>query len=434
MDEYNKPDLSHVISQGQRADDLTRQTAGEFAEQFNLRLFPHTWVTDIDAEAHVVKSQNNQWQYDKLVLATGASAFVPPVPGRELMLTLNSQQEYRACETQLRDARRVLIVGGGLIGSELAMDFCRAGKAVTLIDNAASILASLMPPEVSDARRVLIVGGGLIGSELAMDFCRAGKAVTLIDNAASILASLMPPEVSSRLQHRLTEMGVHLLLKSQLQGLEKTDSGILATLDRQRCIEVDAVIAATGLRPETALARRAGLTINRGVCVDSYLQTSNADIYALGDCAEIKIAATGLRPETALARRAGLTINRGVCVDSYLQTSNADIYALGDCAEINGQVLPFLQPIQLSAMVLAKNLLGNNTPLKLPAMLVKIKTPELPLHLAGETQRQDLRWQINTERQGMVARGVDDADQLRAFVVSEDQMKEAFGLLKTLPM
>lgn len=92
MDEYNKPDLSHVISQGQRADDLTRQTAGEFAEQFNLHLFPQTWVTDIDAEARVVKSQNNQWQYDKLVLATGASAFVPPVPGRELMLTLNSQK------------------------------------------------------------------------------------------------------------------------------------------------------------------------------------------------------------------------------------------------------------------------------------------------------------------------------------------------------
>ena len=85
-------------------------------------------------------------------------------------------------------------------------------------------------------------------------------------------------------------------------------------------------------------------------------------------------------------------------------------------------------------MVLAKNLLGNNTPLKLPAMLVKIKTPELPLHLAGETQRRDLRWQICTESQGMVARGVDGADQLRAFVVSEDRMKEAFGLLKTLPM
>lgn len=340
MDEYNKPDLSHVVSQAQCADDLTRQSAGEFAEQFTLRLFPHTRVTDIDATSQVVRSQDKQWQYEKLVLATGASAFVPPVAGHALMLTLNSQQEYRASETQLRDAQRVLIVGGGLIGCELAMDFCRAGKAVTLIDN-----------------------------------------------AASLLASLMPPEVSSRLQHRLTEMGVHLLLKSQLQGLEKAASGIRATFGSHRCAEFDAVVAATGLRPETTLAHRAGLRINRGICVDSYLQTSHANIYALGDC-----------------------------------------------AEINGQVLPFLQPIQLSAMYLAKNLLGANVPLKLPAMLVKIKTPELPLHLAGETQRRDLHWHIAAQPDGMVARGLNGDGQLCAFVVSEDRMKEAFTLLKSLPV
>lgn len=340
MDEYNKPDLSHAISLSQRANDLTRQTAGEFAEQFNLRLFPYTWVTDIDAAAHCVKAKDKQWHYNKLVLATGASAFVPPIEGHELMLTLNSQQEYQACETTLRDARRVMIVGGGLIGTELAMDFCRAGKYVTLVDH-----------------------------------------------AASILSVLMPAEVSSRLQHRLTDMGVHHLLKSQLQSLTKTDTGIRATLDRNRSVEVDVVIAATGLRPETALARRAGA-------------------------------------ET----------HRGVKVDSYLQTTQPDIYALGDCAEINGQVLPFLQPIQIGAMVLAKNLLGISTPLKLPAMLVKVKTPELPLHLAGETQRQDLKWQITLEPQGMVARGMDDDGQLRAFVVSEDRMKEAFALLKSLPV
>ncbi|WP_449553873.1 NADH:flavorubredoxin reductase NorW [Lelliottia amnigena] len=340
MDEYNKPDLSHVISQSQRADDLTRQTAGEFAEQFNLRLFPYTWVTDIDAAAHCVKAKDKQWHYDKLVLATGASAFVPLIEGHELMLTLNSQQEYKACETTLRDAQRVMIVGGGLIGTELAMDFCRAGKSVSLVDH-----------------------------------------------AASILSALMPAEVSSRIQHRLTDMGVHQLLKSQLQSLTKTDTGIRATLDRNRSVEIDVVVAATGLRSETALARRAGA-------------------------------------ETHL----------GVKVDSYLQTTQPDIYALGDCAEINGQVLPFLQPIQVSAMYLAKNLLGTSTPLKLPAMLVKVKTPELPLHLAGETQRQDLNWQITLETQGMVARGMDNDGQLRAFVVSEDRMKEAFALLKSLPV
>jgi nitric oxide reductase FlRd-NAD(+) reductase len=337
MDEYNKPDLSHVISLGQSAEDLTRQSAGEFAEQFNLRLFPQTRVTEIDPTRHCVKSQQREWFYDKLVLATGASAFVPPVPGSELMLTLNSQQEYQACGATLRDAQRVLIVGGGLIGSELAMDFNRAGKTVTLVDT-----------------------------------------------AASVLASLMPPEVSSRLQHRLTESGVHLLLKSQLLGLESTAGGIQARFDRDRTLEVDAVVAATGLQPQTALAHQAGIAVRRGIVVDSQLRTSVGDIYALGDC-----------------------------------------------AEINGKLLPFLQPIQICAMWLAKTLLGQQATLSLPPMLVKVKTPDLPLHLAGETQRGDLHWQIEARPDGMVAKGF-EGEKLCAFVVSEDRMKEAFGLLKAL--
>ncbi|HDH7814755.1 TPA: NADH:flavorubredoxin reductase NorW [Raoultella ornithinolytica] len=338
MDEYNKPDLSHVVSRGQRADDLTLQTAGEFAEQYHLRLFPYTWVSDLDAAAKVVKSQDREWRYDKLVLATGAAPFIPPVPGHELMLTLNSQREYGAAQSQLLDAQRVLIVGGGLIGCELAMDFCRAGKAVTVVDN-----------------------------------------------SASVLSALMPPEVSSRLQHRLTDMGVHLMLKTQLEGLEQTADGIRVSLDRQRSVTVDAVVAAAGLRPETALARHAGLMIRRGVVVNSRLQTSDPAIYALGDC-----------------------------------------------AEINGSVLPFLQPILLSAMCLAKNLLSQANELTLPPMLVKVKTPDLPLHLAGETQRDDLTWNLVAAKEGVVAKGVDAANQLRAFVVSEDRMKEAFALLKQL--
>jgi nitric oxide reductase FlRd-NAD(+) reductase len=77
--------------------------------------------------------------------------------------------------------------------------------------------------------------------------------------------------------------------------------------------------------------------------------------------------------ETALARHAGLMIRRGVVVNSRLQTSDPAIYALGDCAEINGSVLPFLQPILLSAMCLAKNLLSQANELTLPPMLVKVK-------------------------------------------------------------
>ena len=67
-------------------------------------------------------------------------------------------------------------------------------------------------------------------------------------------------------------------------------------------------------------------------------------------------------------------------------------------------------------------------------MLVKVKTPDLPLHLAGRNAAtRYLNWQIAIESQGMVARGIDADDQLRAFVVSEERMKEAFALLKSLP-
>jgi nitric oxide reductase FlRd-NAD(+) reductase len=144
------------------------------------------------------------------------------------------------------------------------------------------------------------------------------------------------------------------------------------------------------------------------------------------------VAAAGLRPETALARHAGLQTHRGVVVNSQLQTSHPAIYALGDCAEINGMVLPFLQPILLSAMCLGKNLLTQQGELKLPPMLVKVKTPDLPLHLAGDTRREDLTWHIVAAKDGLVAKGVDAENQLRAFVVSEDRMKDAFALLKQL--
>jgi nitric oxide reductase FlRd-NAD(+) reductase len=338
IDEYNKPDLSHVISQNQQADALTRQRAGAFAEQFNVALNPHSWVTDIDPRERLVTCSDQQWAYDKLVLATGSSPLLPPIPGKELMLTLHSQQEYRACESVLRNAARVMILGGGLIGTELAMDFCRAGKQVMVVDN-----------------------------------------------APSLLASLMPVEVSSRLQSHLNKMGVELLFNQQLASLTQTPQGINAALSHGRTVDVDAVVAAIGLRSSIGLAQRAGLAVNRGIEVNQQLQTSDANIYALGDC-----------------------------------------------AEIGGKVLPFLQPIQFSAMLLAKNLLGATDALKLPAMLVKVKTPELPLHLAGETQRTDLNWQITAGQEGLIAKGYDNTQQLRAFIVSEDHMKLAFGLLREL--
>lgn len=340
IDEYNKPDLSHVISQAQSADDLTKQTAQDFAQQYQLAIHPYTQITDISTDEKRIQSmQGEQWYYDKLILATGAKTYCPPISGHELMLTLNSQQEYRAYETQIHHAKRVLILGAGLIGTELAMDFSRAGKEVILAD----------------------ISGQL-------------------------LSSLIPADLSGRLQSSLTEIGVRLMLKSPLQSLTQTDNGILATFNQHHQLTVDCVIAATGLTPNIKLAHLAGLHTDRGIIVNEYLQSSDKDIYALGDC-----------------------------------------------AQINGSLLPFLQPIQLSAMHLAKSLVGEkNAPLNLPPMIIRVKTPLMPLHLAGETARNDLTWNISTTQSGIIAKGFDENDVLRAFVVTEEQVKEAFALLRAL--
>ncbi len=340
IDEYNKPDLSHVISQAQTADDLTKQTAEDFAQQYQLAIHPYTQIIDINTDEKRIQSmQGEQWYYDKLILATGAKTYCPPISGHELMFTLNSQQEYRAYETQIHHAKRVLILGAGLIGTELAMDFSRAGKEVILAD----------------------ISGQL-------------------------LSSLIPSDLSGRLQSSLTEIGVRLMLKSPLQSLTRTDNGILAIFNQHHQLTVDCVIAATGLTPNIQLAHLAGLHTDRGIIVNEYLQSSDKDIYALGDCAQIK-----------------------------------------------GNLLPFLQPIQLSAMHLAKSLVSENTtPLNLPPMIIRVKTPLMPLHLAGETARNDLTWNINTTQSGVIAKGFDQNDVLRAFVVTEEQVKEAFTLLRAL--
>nr|WP_310616803.1 NADH:flavorubredoxin reductase NorW [Pantoea cypripedii] len=339
-DDYSKPELSHVFSRGIPANALTQLSAQDFAEKNRLTLHPYTRVNRIDTVGHIVETDKGAFPYKKLVLATGATAIRPAIAGSELMFTLNSQQEYRLAESALRDARRILLLGGGLIGTELAMDLNRAGKDVILADR-----------------------------------------------SSTLLASLMPAEISGRLQAHLTRAGVRMMLSAELHSLRADGSHLSASFQHHEPVNCDAVICAIGLRPETALAQRAGLTTQRGIVV-------GAD----------------------------------------LATSDPDIYALGDCAEIAGKHLPFLQPAQLSALILARILCGQPGQLQLPPMLVRVKTPDMPLHLAGDTTNPDLNWTMTFNRGGMIAKGCDKEGSLQAFVVSEDNMKLAFTLLKQLTL
>lgn len=341
-DEYSKPELSHVFSKQQTANDLIRQSACEFAADNNILLINNTLIESIDTDSQTVHYGDNAITYSELVLATGASALVPPFAGNAIdeIVTLNSLTEYEQQQDKLACAKSVLVLGAGLIGTEIAMD-----------------LAS------------------------------SGKSVTLCDRASSLMPTLLPPFISAGLFQEMHGKGVQIRLNSNVTTINRHHQELVVSLSGSEHIKTDAVIAAMGLKPNIGLAKKSGIKTDRGITVDRIMQTSASNVYALGDCAELE-----------------------------------------------GKVRAFIQPAMLSAMALAKTLLGSPTPVRLPASLIKAKTPWLPLHMSGNTVRKDLSWEVVTESNGLIAKAFDkETAQLVGFVVSHDQHKAAFPLLRLLP-
>ncbi|TBL56203.1 NADH:flavorubredoxin reductase NorW [Hafnia paralvei] len=241
--DYSKPQLSHAFSQQQTAQHLTRKTAEELRQELKMMLLSGQRVEAINPNARTVQVNGRTLAYSKLVLATGARAFIPPIAGdaREEILTLNSLQEY----LYLRE-------------------------------------------RMAYGQRVLVIGGGLIGTEIAHDLAVAGKRVTVCDPSPYLLASLLPEFAAQRLSTVLRDLSCELMLNNTLEMLQRLPQGVRATFTRGEVREFDHVICAAGLRPNIELAAQAGLNVERGIVVDNQLRTSDSYIYALGDVAQIE--------------------------------------------------------------------------------------------------------------------------------------------------
>ena len=255
-----------------------------FREQFAIDVRTLCEVVGISAAEKTVQLRNAKTgevsteSYDKLVLSPGAAPVRPELPGIDLpgifsVRTVPDAREIRAWIEQHKQEQAGMNSYSGY-------------------------------QTVKRAMRGVVVGGGFIGLEMAENLIHQGLEVTLVHKHEQLLPRL-DPEMSRFVDRYLQKNGVRLALNDGAAGFQKSPDGSLQVLTKSgKAHPADIVILAIGVRPETALAKMAGITIGErgGILVDEHMCTSNPDIFAVGDAVEIKDFVTG---ESSLIPLAG---------------------------------------------------------------------------------------------------------------------------------
>ncbi len=244
-----------------------------FRERFGIDVRTRCEVVGISPEKKTVELRNVETgeicikSYDKLVLSPGASPVRPPLPGIDLpgIFTVRTVPDAREIRAWIEDrqAKRAVVVGGGFIGLEMAENLVHRGLDVTVVE----MLDQVMPP--------------------------------------------LDPEVARVVENHLEAHGVTLALGDGVAGFRRAEDGALEVLTASgKTHPADLVILAIGVRPETSLAKTAGLELGErgGIRVDENMRTSDPDIFAVGDAVEVKDFVTGqwaLIPLAGPANRQG---------------------------------------------------------------------------------------------------------------------------------
>ncbi|MPW44036.1 rubredoxin reductase RubB [Acinetobacter guerrae] len=347
---YAKPTLSNALVGNKAPEQIPLGDAEKMSTQLKMQIQTHTWVKEIHADRHELLTEKNGQQqiqpYSKLVLAVGANPIRLAIAGdgSDDIHVVNSLIDYRAFRENLAQC---------------------------------------------NDKRVVILGAGLIGCEFANDLQNTGHDVTVIDLSPRPLGRLLPAHVAEAFQQNLEESGIHFVLSTTVEKVTKVNNG-----------QDYAVTLANG-------------------------QTLIADIV---------LSAIGLQPNISLAKTADIHTSRGVITNSLLETTQADIFAIGDCAEVNGTLLPYVMPIMQQARALAKTLSGQTTHVHYPAMPVAVKTPAAPLTVLPAPIDVEVNWETEELEDGMLAKAADNEGTLRGFVLlGPTAAKQRLTLTKLVP-
>ena len=338
---YSKPMLSTGFGKNKDADGLSMASPGAMAEQLNAQVRTHTRISGIDPGHKQLWIGDEAVPYRDLILAWGAQTVQVTVEGDEqdAIYPINDLEDYARFRTAAAGKRRVLILGAGLIGCEFANDLIAGGYDVDLVAPCEQVMPTLLHPAAAAAVQTALEG---IGARLHL-----GPILT-------------------RLQHSADGVEAHL-----------SDGSVL------RC--------------------------------------------------DVVVSAIGLRPRTDLAAAAGIRVNRGIEVDRLLKTSHANIFALGDCAQVEGLSLLYVMPLMSCARALAKTLAGNPTAVSYGAMPITVKTPVCPLVVSPVPPGYEGVWSVEGSGPDIKAVCRDADGKLLGYALTGEAVREKLALNKELP-
>jgi NAD(P)H-nitrite reductase large subunit len=253
---YSRPLISYLLL-GKATEETMKYRDDNFYTENNCKLLKNIAATKIDAQAkQVALSDNSSVPYDKLLVATGSSAFVPRFEGLD---TVKDQCTFMS----LDDAHK--------------------------LDKA--LLAPMLPPN----KRVLIVGAGLIGLKCAEGIAERAAHITVVDLAPRILSSILDDDGAKIVQRHIESKGVEFKLAASVRKF----SGNTVSFESNESINFDILVLAVGVRPNTALLKDIA-TIDRGIVVNNKSATSAPDIFAAGDCTQTLDVSSGQNKIMAL--------------------------------------------------------------------------------------------------------------------------------------
>ena len=243
---------------------LIVRTPEEFIKKNNIDVRVNNRVISIDSDKKKVEveelstGRKYQESYDRLIISTGSAPFRPKIPGIDL----------------------------------------EGVFTLWTIPDALKINAYIKEKKV---KSVVIVGGGAIGLETTENLAELGLAVTIVELSDHLIAPI-DPDMAAEVYKHVSEKGIRVILGDGVSAIEKVDTGFKIKLKESE-IEADMVMMSIGARPQSELAKEAGLLLNeRGfIKTDEHMRTSDPDIYAVGDVTEVKNFITGQPASVALA-------------------------------------------------------------------------------------------------------------------------------------